>query len=213
MDVTDTNAWRRNEWPQQPQERTIRVAAMPLWRKREIAMGIVRGALRHRLAGMRCFPIIHARVRVRSANGTVRVGNCSEIHEGVVLSAIGRAGDPPATLSIGDYTSVWYGTVISARREITIGRHCAISWNCTIIDDDMHEILRVAPNQHGQRERGGVIIEDHVWIGAAAIILKGVRVGENSIVAAGSVVTRDVPPHTLVAGAPAQPIRLIAGWH
>ena len=52
-----------------------------------------------------------------------------------------------------------------------------------------------------------VIIKDNAWIGMSAIILKGVTVGEGAIVAAGSVVTKDVPPHTIVAGVPAKVIK------
>ena len=51
-----------------------------------------------------------------------------------------------------------------------------------------------------------------MWIGASSIVLKGVTIGENSVVAAGAIVTRDVAPNTLVQGAPAKPVRTIAGW-
>ena len=55
----------------------------------------------------------------------------------------------------------------------------------------------------------GIVIEDDVWLGAGAIITDGVRVGRGSVVAAGAVVTRDVPPHTVVAGVPAKPVKKI----
>jgi acetyltransferase-like isoleucine patch superfamily enzyme len=139
------------------------------------------------------------------------VGHFSEIHERVVLSAIGEHDGERAKVSIGDYTSIWYGTVVSARHEITIGRHCAISWNCTIIDNDMHEIVYAGGLERTQKN-SAVKIQDHVWIGASAIVLKGVTIGENSVVAAGAIVTSDVSPNTLVAGAPAKAIRSIAGW-
>jgi acetyltransferase-like isoleucine patch superfamily enzyme len=57
----------------------------------------------------------------------------------------------------------------------------------------------------------GIVIEDDVWLGAGAIITDGVRVGKGAVVAAGAVVTKDVPPQTLVAGIPARPIRDIDG--
>jgi acetyltransferase-like isoleucine patch superfamily enzyme len=57
----------------------------------------------------------------------------------------------------------------------------------------------------------GIIVEDDVWIGAGAIITDGVRIGRGSVVAAGAVVTRDVPPHTVVAGVPARTIKTITG--
>jgi acetyltransferase-like isoleucine patch superfamily enzyme len=194
-----------------PRARTMRVASMPLWRKSELAWGVLRGAIVYRLAGFRRFPVIHRGVKVRTANGFVRVGHLSEIHDRVVLSAIGEQSGRQAKISIGDYTSIWYGTVVSARHEITIGRQCAISWNCTIIDNDMHEVVyadSLAPTQ----KDSAVTIQDHVWIGASAIVLKGVTIGENSVVAAGAIVTSDVSPNTLVAGAPAKAIRSIAGW-
>lgn len=194
-----------------PQTRRISIDSLPLWRKREIIVGILRGAVSYQLAGFRRFPIIHKHVKVRADNGVVHVGHFSEIHERVVLSAVGEKGGEQARLSIGEYTSIWYNTVLSARHEIKIGRQCAISWNCTIIDNDMHEIL-YTDDFVRRRISPGVRIGDHVWIGASAIVLKGVSIGENSVVAAGAIVVDDVPSNTLVGGAPAKPIRSIAGW-
>jgi acetyltransferase-like isoleucine patch superfamily enzyme len=57
----------------------------------------------------------------------------------------------------------------------------------------------------------GIVVEDDVWIGAGAIITDGVRVGQGAVVAAGAVVTRDVPPHTVVAGVPARVVKTITG--
>lgn len=57
----------------------------------------------------------------------------------------------------------------------------------------------------------GIVIEDDVWLGAGAIITDGVRVGRGAVVAAGAVVTKDVPPHTVVGGVPAKPIKTIDG--
>lgn len=194
-------------------KRKISTRSLPFWRKREIAWGIIRGALFYRVAGFNRLPIIHRGVKLQSANGTIRIGHLSEIHDRVALAAIAEPGKAEATLSIGDYTSIWYGTVVSARHEITIGSHCAISWNCTIIDNDMHEIAYGDDSPPAPKGNNAVRIGDHVWIGAQAIVLKGVTIGENSIVAAGAIVTRDVAPHTLVAGAPAKVVRTIAGWH
>ena len=57
----------------------------------------------------------------------------------------------------------------------------------------------------------GIIIEDDVWIGASAIVTDGVKIGKGAVIAAGAVVTGNVPPHTVVGGVPAKPIKVIDG--
>ena len=103
---------------------------------------------------------------------------------------------------------------------IRVGRNVFINHSCTIVDLDLVEIgddVMIGPNVNliagghpvpAAERRDGITaapirIENNVWIGAAAVILHGVTVGENSVVAAGAVVTKDVPPNTLVAGNPA----------
>jgi acetyltransferase-like isoleucine patch superfamily enzyme len=113
------------------------------------------------------------------------------------------------------------GALIMAEERIEIGSHCLISWNVGIADSDFHPIdpaLRLvdahalAPFLEGRPERPKigtqpVVISDDVWIGMNAVILKGVTIGENSIVAAGSVVTKSVPPNVIVGGNPAMIVR------
>ncbi|MDQ2832529.1 MAG: sugar O-acetyltransferase [Acidobacteriota bacterium] len=111
---------------------------------------------------------------------------------------------------------------------IRIGRNVFINQNCTMYDlggIDIADDVMIGPNvsiitsghplEPSQRRASviakPVVIEKNVWIAAGAIILGGVTVGENSVVAAGSVVTRNVPPNTLVAGNPARVIRSIDG--
>jgi|GEM_PF-1042955 len=194
-----------------PQHRPVNLRTMPTWRKAEIAAGLVRGIVRGFAKPPRRLPIIHSGVKIRKSNGTVTLGKFCEIHSRAALAAINATSATPARLTIGDMTSIWFGTVISARHEISIGEHCAISWNCTILDNDMHEIL--FRDEDTPRPRGNFVrIEDHVWIGAGSTVLRGVTIGTNSVVAAGSIVTRDVPPNSLVAGAPAKVIKQIKGW-
>lgn len=92
-------------------------------------------------------------------------------------------------------------------KSITIGKGAKISHNVTIMDGDGHFI-----EYDGYTPVKPVVIEDHVWIGTKSIILKGVTIGEGSIVAAGSVVTKDVPAYTLVAGNPAKVIKENVRW-
>ena len=106
-------------------------------------------------------------------------------------------------ISIGEHTFINYGASITAYRKVIIGRHCLLGHHLRIVD----------LNEYGQREiappAAPVLIEDHVWIGAHVIILPGVRIGRNSAIGAGSVVTKDVPANCLAVGNPARVLRAI----
>lgn len=100
-----------------------------------------------------------------------------------------------------------YGAHIECHNKIEIGENVFIAENVTIRDSDNHEILRDNYNMSEE-----IIIGNNVWIGAGAKILKGVHIGDGSIVAAGAVVTRDVPKNTLVGGVPARIIKSNIKW-
>ncbi|HVV94300.1 MAG TPA: acyltransferase [Hyphomicrobiales bacterium] len=95
---------------------------------------------------------------------------------------------------------------LDCAEEIVIGHDVAIADHVTIRDTDDHHITGGRPMTLPVR------IGDHVWIGTRAIILKGVTIGDGAMVAAGAVVTRDVPPGMLVAGVPARVLRPVC-WH
>lgn len=89
---------------------------------------------------------------------------------------------------------------------ITIGENVKISDNVIIRDSDNHAI------EAGKQSHAPIVIGNHVWIGMSSLILKGVSVGDGAVIAAGSVVIRDVPPHSLVGGVPAKVIRESVEW-
>jgi acetyltransferase-like isoleucine patch superfamily enzyme len=118
---------------------------------------------------------------------------------------------------IGRNTFFGGSTIVTALR-VEIGDDVLVSWGCTIVDHDSHVLPwagrkdDVREQYHGRKNWQGVgmrpvRIADKSWIGFNVIILKGVTVGEGAVVAAGSVVTRDVPAFTLVAGNPARVVR------
>ena len=111
-----------------------------------------------------------------------------------------------ACLSVGS-VFINTGSVIECTCHISIGDNCLIGRDVLIRDSDGHFI-----DNNLVGFAAPVIIEDHVWIASKAIILKGVRIGKGAIVAAGSVVTRDVPAGCLVAGVPAKVIRENVTW-
>jgi maltose O-acetyltransferase len=108
-----------------------------------------------------------------------------------------------ANICIGNHSTINYGCTLDGRGAlITIGANVDIGPEVIIwtqehlIDDPMHNVMS-----------SPVTIEDYVWIGSRAIILPGVTIGRGAVVAAGAVVTKDVPPLTVVAGNPARFVR------
>ena len=132
---------------------------------------------------------------IENRGGRIEIGNAA-LFPGVRLEVW-----KGAEISIGNGTYLNRNTEVVAAQSVRIGRDCMIARDVLIMDTDQHALpgqpLQIAP----------VVVEDRVWIGARAIILKGVHLGHDSIVGAGAIVTRSVPPHTVVVGPPARPIR------
>lgn len=110
-----------------------------------------------------------------------------------------------AVVEIGDKTYINHDSDIRSRERITIGNNVSIAYNVLIQDSDYHATYD--DNGNSKPQTLPIVIGDNVWIGANAIILKGVNIGESSVVGAGSVVTKDVPPYSLVVGNPARIIK------
>lgn len=119
---------------------------------------------------------------------------------------------------IGDYC-YFTNAVLLCELELRIGNYVVIGWNTTIADTDFHPIapaerivdaIAVSPLGKGHTRppinKKAVVIEDGVWIGPNATILKGVTIGAGAFIEAGSLVTKDVPPRARVLGNPAQVI-------
>jgi len=107
---------------------------------------------------------------------------------------------------IGEHVGL-NGTTIAARQRITIGDNTMIGPNTIIVDFDGHAAWPPEDRWIKSGPAADVVIGNDVWIGMNSIILKGVTVGAGSIIAAGSVVTRDVDPQSLYAGNPALKIK------
>lgn len=105
---------------------------------------------------------------------------------------------------IGDDTFIGHETMIAGSNKtvVTIGSNCDISSRVTIVTGT-HEIDLNGKHIAGKGVGKDVVIEDGVWIGINATILPGVTIGKKSIVAAGTIVTKSIPPHVMVAGNPA----------
>lgn len=147
-----------------------------------------------------------------AGKGTIRLG------EGVRLSGKpsilfgNRFRDRPE-LIVGDHTFIGHECTFRIADSVRIGRHCLLAGGVVVQDFDGHPLdalQRRAGEPTPLDQIREVTIEDDVWIGGRATILKGVTIGARSIVAAGAIVTKSVPPDSIAAGNPARIVRRLA---
>lgn len=145
----------------------------------------------------------------------ISIGNEVSIHDSVLLSAWDRFNgvDYAPEIVIGDGSSIGGECHISAINGIYIGKDVLLGRKITLTDNSHGEFtsydLSLKPNYRILYSRGPIIIEDGVWIGDKVTVLPGVTIGMNSIVGANSVVTKDIPPNTMVAGVPSRVIKTL----
>jgi acetyltransferase-like isoleucine patch superfamily enzyme len=180
----------------------------------DLASRVVAFARKLRLAG----PALNAQLRLRSATtlgthvtlrgrpsvsnrGRLTIGNHVRLVS--TVATLELATLPGGHLEIGNDVFINYGTSLVSSAHVRIGNGCLIGTHVMVMDCDFHRVEDKAWDTTGSP----VILEDRVWLGNRTMILKGVRVGHDAVVAAGSVVTSDVAPRTLVAGVPARVVR------
>jgi acetyltransferase-like isoleucine patch superfamily enzyme len=170
----------------------------PLFRSQCVAVG---GAFR-----MEQLPYMTGR-------GRIVIGDSVRLSGKPSLGFSNRLDDPPELL-IGDGTFIGHACSINVAESVRIGKHCLLAGGVRISDFDGHPVDARRRRDHEPTPADAVrpvVIGDDAWLGAEAVILKGVTVGERSIVGTGSVVTRDVPPDVVVAGCPARIVKRLAG--
>jgi maltose O-acetyltransferase len=151
---------------------------------------------------------VGSRVRLRgrpaiSNRGRMVIGERVQLISTIATLEI--VSEPGASLTIGERTLVNFGCSLVATQSLTIGARCHIGPYTMMLDNDYH---RVEPERRLERPPSlPIVVEDNVWVGVRVIVMAGVTIGQDSCVGAGSVVTADVPPRTLVAGVPARVIR------
>ena len=134
---------------------------------------------------------------------------------------------PHGKVEIGNYCYISTGAFIGSASSIIIGDYVGIAHYTFIVDNNNHPVepearkqhrIRVAPGGEGYQSVGAswelsdhapIVIEDNVWIGMYCFIGKGVTIGEGAVVARQSVVTKDVPPYSIVAGNPARVVKML----
>ncbi len=136
------------------------------------------------------------------------IGSGSAVGFGTLLIVKSKFG-LPGCLRIGAHTAVnEYNNVRAAGGEINIGNHCQISQFCTLVaSNHTTETAEYIIDAPWDGSKTSINIEDDVWIGANSVILPGVRIGRGAIIAAGSVINKDVPDHSIFGGVPGKFIR------
>lgn len=132
---------------------------------------------------------------------TIEVGKSVSLYQNVEID-MQSAG---AQVKIGNNTFINRRSKIFCKNMVHIGNRCAISWDVTIMDNDFHYI---GANDNSKP----IYIGDDVWIGCHSLILKGVNIGDGAVIAAGSIVTKDVPSYSVVGGNPAKVIKTNVQW-
>jgi acetyltransferase-like isoleucine patch superfamily enzyme len=155
------------------------------------------------------------RLRMLKARITVRGSNCRlSIGDGCSINgAFLWVTDDDSELSIGNGSVATECQIVVTDKgaRLIIGDDCMIAVHSHVRCGDGHTIYDLATGEILNQAQE-IIIEDRVWVTADCKVLKNVRIGSGSVIASGSVVTRDIPPNSLAAGAPAQVIRSGVSW-
>jgi acetyltransferase-like isoleucine patch superfamily enzyme len=141
--------------------------------------------------------------------GDIRIRIGDDCTMNAISSFVSTSVGRNPVLEIGNKTYMGHRVSISVGSRVTIGSHVLIADNVFIADNPGHPLDAAKRRVQGVEpdQIRPVTIGDDVWIGHGCKIMPGVTIGEGSVVGAGSIVTRDVPPFTLVAGIPAKPVR------
>jgi acetyltransferase-like isoleucine patch superfamily enzyme len=148
---------------------------------------------------------IHGNVLEALRDGRLEVGPQTLFEPGVWITA-----PAPARVRIGRGCFLNLGVMVAAMELVEIGDHCMFANGCFVTDanhrfDDPHEPI----TWQGFTSKGPTRIGDNVWCGANVVVTSGVTVGRRSVIGANSVVTADIPPFSIAAGAPARVLRSI----
>lgn len=140
--------------------------------------------------------------------GPIRIGDYSTViatPDKKIRLSVWPAEAGKGYITIGDYGLICPGVRISSAEGISIGDNCMLASDVYITDSDWHGIY----NRLSFGQAKAVSIADNVWIGDSAIICKGVRIGENSIIGAGAVVVNPIPANCVAAGNPARVVKTL----
>jgi acetyltransferase-like isoleucine patch superfamily enzyme len=164
-------------------------------------------ALHYELARRECFArgAVHGEILDLLRQGRLELGAQVLLEPGVWITA-----PAPAQIRIGAGTFLNLGVMVAAIELVEIGEHCMFANGCVVTDaDHRFDDPETPVPWQGFTSKGPTRIGDNVWCGANVVITSGVTVGERCVIGANSVVTSDLPPFSVAAGAPAQVLRSV----
>ena len=166
-------------------------------------------------------------IRIDGNNNSINIGDGSRLKNTKILTSgdnnhitaeSGSKFDGPckiilegnATLKIGCNSGIRGVTFVLKDANISVGRNCMFSYDVLLRNNDSHKVLDCDGNITNVAQ--DIVINDHVWLCERSSILKGVNIGNDSIIAFGAVVTKDCPPNSIMAGNPARVVKRNINW-
>ena len=148
---------------------------------------------------------VHGNVLEALREGRLEVGAGALLEPNVWITMPGQA-----RVRIGAGTFLNMGVMLASQQLVEIGEHCMLANGCFVSDaSHRYDDLEKPITWQGFDSKGPTRIGDNCWLGAHVVVTTGVSIGERSVIGAGSVVTRDVPPFSLAAGAPVRVLRKV----
>lgn len=177
---------------------------VPTWKLFKKVTSILRGYVYKKIYSIKSDGMFRIAKGVHISNyfdGALYLGDKVELYKdvGIYIDA------ENASVAIGANSYINSRSEIKCQSSVEIGSNCAISWDVCIMDTDYHSL-------NGEVISKPIYIDDNVWIGCKATILKGVSIGKGAVIAAGALVTKDVPAYALVGGVPAKVIKENVAW-
>lgn len=141
---------------------------------------------------------------ITNRGNRIRFGEKAQLDNGVHIRAFGKEG---GHIEVGASTYLGPYVCLAGPGPITIGRDCLIASHTTMYANQHIFTDLNTPIRYQGVTRKGIVIEDDCWLGTGVRVLDGVTIGKGSIIGAGAVVTRDIPPYSIAVGVPAQVVR------
>ena len=166
-------------------------------------------------------------VRIHGDNNSIDIGENSRLKytqitimgdNNHIIAEDGSKLDGPCKITLEGNSTLYIGrnsgirgvTFVAKDANITVGRNCMFSYDVTVRNNDSHKVLDQDGNVTNLAQ--DIVIGDHVWLCERSTILKGVTIGNDSVIAYGAIVTKDCPPNSIMAGNPARVVKQDINW-